>query len=233
MAGMARGQREPNEVVMKRAIYVGPVATFRAWPPVGSIDIDVLTVADASQAVSLLRQHPIEALVFDARTPEQNAIELLEKFRRIAPDLPVLLLIAADDLQTGRRAIQGGAADFLREPFSTEELFLRLQRAIDLAALRLEHMRLVDVIRPEREKYAAGAGSSGEDPRALSNPHAQFTLHLENTQTLDFKLALTEFEQALLAWAYQKAGHNQGQAAKHLNIPRSTFQYRWHHLFKK
>jgi Nif-specific regulatory protein len=62
--------------------------------------------------------------------------------------------------------------------------------------------------------------------------HAAFPANPQNGETVDFKQAMLEFEQNLLTWAYKKAEENQGLAAQLLNIPRSTFQYRWTQLFK-
>lgn len=54
-----------------------------------------------------------------------------------------------------------------------------------------------------------------------------FSLHVEGRQSIPLDKTLEAFEHALLDWALRKAGGNQAQAAKLLDIPRSTFQYRW------
>lgn len=54
-----------------------------------------------------------------------------------------------------------------------------------------------------------------------------FSLHVEGRQSIPLDRTLEAFEHALLDWALRKSGGNQAQAAKLLDIPRSTFQYRW------
>jgi DNA-binding NtrC family response regulator len=54
-----------------------------------------------------------------------------------------------------------------------------------------------------------------------------FSLHMEGRQQIPLDQTLATFEHALLDWALKKASGNQAQAAKLLDIPRSTFQYRW------
>jgi DNA-binding NtrC family response regulator len=59
-----------------------------------------------------------------------------------------------------------------------------------------------------------------------------FSLHMDAKSSIELESALEDFERALLTWAFERADRNQGQAAKLLNIPRSTFQYRWAKVFR-
>jgi len=57
--------------------------------------------------------------------------------------------------------------------------------------------------------------------------HPLFGLNMDGRDSVPLEDALHQFEGALLNWAYEKAERNQGNAAKLLGIPRSTFQYAW------
>jgi DNA-binding NtrC family response regulator len=57
-----------------------------------------------------------------------------------------------------------------------------------------------------------------------------FSINITGRDSLKLDSALAEFERALLEWALEKAEGNQGKAAALLNLPRSTFQYRWSKL---
>ncbi len=60
---------------------------------------------------------------------------------------------------------------------------------------------------------------------ALPTPRDKaYHLFLENSEVVDFKDIVRNFELDLLHWALDKAGGNQGKAARLLRIPRSTLQ---------
>jgi len=69
---------------------------------------------------------------------------------------------------------------------------------------------------PDRVKGAAGS--------------PLFEVRLEGRNSVDLASVLEEFEGQILKWALDKAGGNQGKAARMLGIPRSTLQYRWSKL---
>jgi DNA-binding NtrC family response regulator len=75
-----------------------------------------------------------------------------------------------------------------------------------------------------------GAEIEPEDLPGLAALHGHdsvFSLHVEGRETIPLDRTLEAFEHALLGWALKRSSGNQAQAAKLLDIPRSTFQYRW------
>jgi two-component system cell cycle response regulator len=82
-----------------------------------------------------VRQRP-DLLVVDLELPDSNGLETLRCVLDVAPETPVIVLTAADDEETGIRALQQGAQDYLTK----REVDARtLQRALRYA---LERHRL-------------------------------------------------------------------------------------------
>jgi two-component system nitrogen regulation response regulator GlnG len=67
-------------------------------------------------------------LLSDIRMPDVSGIELLREFKKLAPDVPVVMMTAHSDLDNAVSTFQEGAAEYIAKPFDTEELIALLKR---------------------------------------------------------------------------------------------------------
>jgi response regulator of citrate/malate metabolism len=84
----------------------------------------VHTGADALRAVHEL--HPALVLL-DIYLPDRSGIEVLERLRAETPDVDVLVITAAREVDTVRRALRGGVVNYLIKPFEYAALRERLE----------------------------------------------------------------------------------------------------------
>jgi FixJ family two-component response regulator len=70
-------------------------------------------------------------LITDVRMPGMDGLELQRRVRIEYPKLPVLFISAHIDDEVRRRALEGGAVEFLYKPFDGELLLRVLDRATD------------------------------------------------------------------------------------------------------
>ena len=82
--------------------------------------------ADGAEALSLWRGRTIDLCIVDINMPTMDGFEFLEAVRRQDPDAPVLLLSARDAPRDIAKGLRIGADDYVRKPFSLEELLLRV-----------------------------------------------------------------------------------------------------------
>src|SRR5215472_2986049 len=108
----------------------------------------VAVAASAEQAFALLNQQRPDVVVLDVRLPGMDGLTALARLRRIAPDLPVIVVTAFGDLPTAVRAVEGGAFDYLAKPFD-------LQQAIECVNRALQR-RPVPEAAPDVAESAAG-----------------------------------------------------------------------------
>jgi putative two-component system response regulator len=73
----------------------------------------------------------IDLLLLDIKMPGLSGLELLERITRKYPAIPVVMLTAFNDLDTGMKAIRLGAADYLTKPVRKEELYNCIQRVLE------------------------------------------------------------------------------------------------------
>ena len=90
----------------------------------------VVAVDNGVEALAALSQHPFEAVVLDIMMPELSGLEALEQIRRIAPDLPVIILTAHPSSQNAIVALKLGAFDFIVKGLQHELVVMALRRAV-------------------------------------------------------------------------------------------------------
>ena len=78
-----------------------------------------------SQAVT-----KVSCLVTDIRMPNVDGLELHRRVKQRRPDLPVILMTAHFDEGVERRALEAGAAGFLRKSFSGSEFLRTIRHAL-------------------------------------------------------------------------------------------------------
>ncbi|MHB1445843.1 MAG: response regulator transcription factor [Acidimicrobiales bacterium] len=93
-------------------------------------------VEDGLQAVDLARDADFDLLVLDLGLPERSGLEVLSDIRARGEKMPVIILTARDEVDTTVAGLEGGADDYMKKPFSFEELLartrLRLRQADEI-----------------------------------------------------------------------------------------------------
>jgi two-component system nitrogen regulation response regulator GlnG len=70
-------------------------------------------------------------LVFlDVRLPDGDGLQMMERFRELQPDLPVVIMTAYGGMDTVLEAVRGGAFDYLPKPIDLDRAFELAQRAV-------------------------------------------------------------------------------------------------------
>jgi CheY-like chemotaxis protein len=82
------------------------------------------------QALQILKEQPIHAVVTDVVMPGMTGIQLLDTIKRDYPGLPVILITGYSGQCGPELAIKSGADGFFAKPFNNTELVYILRRAI-------------------------------------------------------------------------------------------------------
>jgi DNA-binding NtrC family response regulator len=97
---------------------------------------------DGEAALAAVAQSRPDVVLSDMRMPKLPGIGLLRALRRDAPDVPVVLLSAVEDLATAVEAVKEGAFDYQAKPFDPRRLVLAVRRAAEQRALKAEVVEL-------------------------------------------------------------------------------------------
>ncbi|MDB4942663.1 MAG: Response regulator of zinc sigma-54-dependent two-component system [Labilithrix sp.] len=108
---------------------------------------DAVAMASGDEAARLLGVEPFDALVTDLRMPGTDGLALLAIARRVAPELPVIVMTAFSAVDSAVESIRQGAFHYLTKPFKVGELALFLDKALERTRLTKETRTLRRALR--------------------------------------------------------------------------------------
>jgi DNA-binding response OmpR family regulator len=91
-----------------------------------SVDV----AADGERGVWMAENQPYDAVVLDIMLPKLNGFQVCARLREAGNWVPILMLTAKDGEYDEAEALDTGADDFLRKPFSFVVLMARLRALI-------------------------------------------------------------------------------------------------------
>jgi two-component system cell cycle response regulator len=86
-------------------------------------------VTSAAVALELLSEDSFDVMVIDIVLPDMSGFELATKAKRIKPDMAIIIMTGHIDEYAYEDAMQAGASDFIKKPFSLSELIARIGHA--------------------------------------------------------------------------------------------------------
>ena len=90
----------------------------------------VTTSADGLDALNQIRRSKFDLILLDVNLPKVDGFAILEKVRESAPTQPIIMLSARTDKEDVTHGLRLGADDYVRKPFSVEELILRVENRL-------------------------------------------------------------------------------------------------------
>jgi DNA-binding response OmpR family regulator len=130
---------------------------------------ETLWVRSGEDALIELRRHPIKLVVLDIGLP---GIDGFEVCRRIAGELPVIMLTARDEEPDRVAGLELGADDYVPKPFSPRELTARVKAVLRRAG----QVATDDVIALGPVALARGAREVRVDGREVELTQREFDL---------------------------------------------------------
>lgn len=87
-----------------------------------------ITIAsDGKQGIELFQAEKPDLILLDWMLPKMNGIDVCKAVRQKDTDIPILFLTAKDTVQETIEGLQCGANDYIKKPFSFEELLERIK----------------------------------------------------------------------------------------------------------
>ena len=97
---------------------------------------EVITAADGEEALLLATTRLPDLAVLDMMMPKATGLEVTRSMREQATtkDIPVILLTARAQEADVSRGFEAGADDYVKKPFSPQDLQTRVQALLERAA---------------------------------------------------------------------------------------------------
>jgi diguanylate cyclase (GGDEF)-like protein len=87
------------------------------------------TAMDAATALEIIDKQYFQTVVIDINLPDMDGFVLTEKVKKSNPDITVIIMTGAIHEFSYEDAMQAGASDFIKKPFSVKELIARIEHA--------------------------------------------------------------------------------------------------------
>jgi DNA-binding NtrC family response regulator len=97
---------------------------------------------DSREVMSVLGRQEIEILLLDLWMPHVSGEELLRQITADYPDVPVVIVTGADDVETAVKCMKQGALDYIVKPVEKSRLVSSVKRGIELRELHRENQLL-------------------------------------------------------------------------------------------
>jgi len=103
--------------------------------------LDCCQAATGAEALDLLESETFDLMLLDIKIPEPDGMEVLRWAREHRPFMSVIVITAYGTPFNAVEAVQIGAADFIRKPFSVEEIHRHAVRILSQEDESLETAR--------------------------------------------------------------------------------------------
>lgn len=98
---------------------------------------DYEAVSTEADAMTAVRRGDVELVILDMNltlsTTGQQGIEMLRKFKVLAPALPIILLSAWATVPLAVEGMKYGAADFVTKPWANRDFMSKIRKALEAA----------------------------------------------------------------------------------------------------
>ena len=117
-----------------------------------TVGYQVHQVSNGDQAIKMLEQNTIDAVVADIDIPGADGLKVLRKASALIPPVPVILISGKSVIETAVESLKSGAFDFIARPI----LPTVLQRAVRRATERHTILKATEQAAPESEITSLG-----------------------------------------------------------------------------
>jgi signal transduction histidine kinase len=145
---------------------------LRSLLQAGYLNLEGIT--DPRRVSGLLTEFQPDLILLDLLMPQLDGFEVLKMINVAVPSatyLPVLVLTADMSVETKRRALAGGAKDFLTKPFDLDEVLLRIRNMLETrqlhVQLRKQNQELEERVRERTIELERALGTEREAAERL------------------------------------------------------------------
>ncbi|MFC2110674.1 sigma-54-dependent transcriptional regulator [Bacteroidota bacterium] len=117
--------------------------------------------ADGLEGLEKITKEDYDLILCDIKMPKMDGVEVLEKAKKIKPEIPVVMISGHGDLDTAINTMRLGAFDYISKPPDLNRLLNTVRNALDRKVLVVENARL-------KKKVSKGYEMIGESEPILA-----------------------------------------------------------------
>jgi len=93
---------------------------------------EVIMESDGAKAVAAFKKSQPDICVLDIMLPNKDGFEIADEIRSLNEEIPIIFLTAKTQTEDVVKGFTIGGNDYIRKPFSMEELIVRIQNLLRL-----------------------------------------------------------------------------------------------------
>jgi DNA-binding response OmpR family regulator len=97
-----------------------------------SREFEVIMEHDGGKAIDVFKRSRPDICVLDVMLPNKDGFEIADEIREINESIPIIFLTAKTQTEDVVKGFTLGGNDYIRKPFSMEELIVRIQNLLRL-----------------------------------------------------------------------------------------------------
>lgn len=111
-----------------------------------SRDFEVAMITDGKEAAAAFKDSLPDICVLDIMLPSKDGYAIAKEIRQIAAEMPIIFVTAKVQTEDLLKGFEVGGNDYLRKPFSMEELIVRINNLLQLTRVQKNGSSSQDVI---------------------------------------------------------------------------------------
>jgi two-component system response regulator TrcR len=109
-------------------------------------EFEVFLAENGVKALQLYHQHHPDILVLDVMMPFKDGFTLAKEIREENKQVPIIFLTAKSQTKDVLEGFSHGGNDYLKKPFSMEELIVRIQSLLSRNAIQSSSIKIGDYV---------------------------------------------------------------------------------------
>ncbi|MGK0412212.1 MAG: two-component system nitrogen regulation response regulator NtrX [Polaribacter sp.] len=97
---------------------------------------------DGLLGIEMIKDNDYDLVLCDIKMPKMDGVEVLEKAKKIKPEIPIVMISGHGDLDTAVNTMRLGAFDYISKPPDLNRLLNTVRNALDTKVLIVENKRL-------------------------------------------------------------------------------------------
>lgn len=98
-----------------------------------SRELDVTMISDGAEVLDAYSAHNPDVCVLDIMLPNRDGYDIAREIRKKSPHVPIIFLTAKTLTEDLIKGFESGGNDYLKKPFSMEELIVRINNLLSLS----------------------------------------------------------------------------------------------------
>lgn len=103
--------------------------------------------ADGLAGLEMIKNNDYDLVLCDIKMPKMDGVEVLEKTKKIKPEVPIVMISGHGDIDTAIQTMRLGAFDYISKPPDLNRLLNTVRNALDKKVLLVENKRLKKKVR--------------------------------------------------------------------------------------